>query len=86
MLLPHSLDLLVTAHHRELMRQADNERLASQVARREPTRWRSRLAEALYALATRLDPCAAQDGLPRRGDRLNCAAYRTLPSNLVRPL
>ena len=73
MLSPLSFDPLVAARHAELMREAAAERLASHVVRREPTRWRSRLAEALYALALRLDPCATRDGLPERGDRLNSA-------------
>jgi hypothetical protein len=57
MVSPLSFDQLVVAHHTELMRQADAERLASQVIRPGLSA-RSRLAEALYGLATRLDPPA----------------------------
>ena len=59
MLSPHSFDHLVTARYAELLREASAERLASQIIRC-PTRWRSRLAEALYSLAVRLDPCVSE--------------------------
>jgi hypothetical protein len=64
MFLPDSLELLVSSHRTELLRQAEAERLARQVVHRRslrslrPLRLRSRTAEALYGLAARLDPAA----------------------------
>jgi hypothetical protein len=63
MVSPLSFDHLVVAHHAELMRQADAERLASQVTC-SGLNLRSRLAAALYGLASRLDPCAVPSGSP----------------------
>jgi hypothetical protein len=58
-----SLELLATERQAELARQAANERLANLVSRRPP-RVRSRLAEVLYDLAVRLDPCAVPAAAP----------------------
>lgn len=80
MLLPYSLDVLVNARHADLLQEAASERQASQATRRPPL-VRRRLAEVLYTLAARLDPCAipaslipahyTRNGLPRDGgDRL----------------
>jgi hypothetical protein len=58
MYLPGHLEDLMATRHADLLAEAAAERLASQVS---PARqaWRSHLAEALYHLAIRLDPCAA---------------------------
>jgi hypothetical protein len=63
MLLPYSLDVLANARHADLLREAATERLASEVNRRPPP-VRRRLAEVLYTLAARLDPCAIPASTP----------------------
>lgn len=60
---PHSLEILVTERHTELLREAAAARLADHIVGR-PTRVRSRLAEVLYDLAVRLDPCAVPASAP----------------------
>jgi hypothetical protein len=64
MLLPNSLEVLVAARHADLLREAAIARLASQAsqANRRPPAVRRRLAEVLYALAAKVDPCAC--GVP----------------------
>jgi hypothetical protein len=59
MLSPHAFDVLVSAHQADLLREASTERMARQVIRRQ--RVRSRMAEALCALAMWLDPGAERD-------------------------
>jgi len=63
MLLPNSFEVLVSARHADLRREAALERLASQVSRRPPG-VRRRLAAALYDLAVRLDPCTVPASTP----------------------
>jgi hypothetical protein len=64
MLVPNSLEVLVATRHADLLREAAIARLASQASqanRRSPA-VRRRLAEVLYALAAKVDPCAC--GVP----------------------
>jgi hypothetical protein len=63
MLLPQSFEVLISARQADLLREAAGERRARQALRRPP-RVRRRLAEALYNLAARLDPCAAPSSTP----------------------
>jgi len=60
MLLPNALEVLVAARHADLLREAATARLANQAsqANRPPPRVRRRLAEVLYTLAAKVDPCA----------------------------
>jgi hypothetical protein len=60
---PFDLQILVTARQADLLREASNARLARLVSR-PSTSWRCRTAEALYALAVRLDPCAVPQRSP----------------------
>jgi len=54
---PQLVEILVNTRHADLQREAAREHLARLVPR-EPTRWRSHLADALFGLAERLDPRA----------------------------
>jgi hypothetical protein len=64
MLVPYSLEVLVAARHADLQREVAMARLVGQAsqANRRPPAVRRRLAEALYALAAKVDPCAC--GVP----------------------
>ena len=64
MLTPFDLDQRVVWHQEDLLREAEQERLAKQLrSRGSLPRVRARVAALLYALANRLEPSREGSGL-----------------------
>lgn len=64
MLSPFEAELRSKWRREDLLREADAERLAHELAHSRQPSLRSRMATVLYALATRLDPSTAAQPSP----------------------